>query len=261
MFRFAQHDKNLITERNVDIARGLHQLAVRRDKPEPIDCFGNRHVTYLIVLVAHHRPEMPLVRQLDGFNAETCRQNSVEGRRRAAALKMTEHAGARFFSRACCDFARHDFADPAQPKLAPSTSRFTCSPCFGLAPSAATTTVPKRPAASRELITLAILSLSNGISGIKMISAPPAMPPCNAIQPACRPITSTTMTRLWLVAVVCKRSSASTTTLTAESKPNVMAVASRSLSIVFGTPMQLMPASCNCCAVVSEPSPPTTMNA
>ena len=29
----------------------------------------------------------------------------------------------------------------------------------------------------------------------------------------------------------------------------------------FGTPMQLMPASCNCCAVTSEPSPPTTINA
>ena len=51
-----------ITERNVDISRGVHQLAVRWDKLEPIDCFGNRHVTYLIVLVTHHRPEMPLVR-------------------------------------------------------------------------------------------------------------------------------------------------------------------------------------------------------
>ena len=29
-----------------------------------------------------------------------------------------------------------------------------------------------------------------------MISAPPAIPPCNAIHPAWRPITSTTMTRL-----------------------------------------------------------------
>src|SRR5207253_2853266 len=35
-----------------------------------------------------------------------------------------------------------------------------------------------------------------------------------------------------------------------------MAVASRSLSIVFGTPTQLIPASCNCKAVVIEPSPP-----
>ena len=67
------------------------------------------------------------------------------------------------------------------------------------------------------------------------------------------------MTRLWLVAVVCKRSSASITVATAESKPKVMAVASRSLSIVLGTPMQLMPASWSCCAVAIEPSPPTMM--
>src|SRR6266581_1359115 len=68
------------------------------------------------------------------------------------------------------------------------------------------------------------------------------------------------MTRLWLVAVVCSRSSASITTSTAESNPNVVAVASRSLSIVLGTPMQLMPASCSCCAVTREPSPPTIIN-
>src|SRR5207244_8440064 len=40
-----------------------------------------------------------------------------------------------------------------------------------------------------------------------------------------------------------------------------MAVASRSLSMVFGTPTQLIPASCNCKAVVIEPSPPTMMSA
>src|SRR6188472_2000841 len=51
-----------ITERNVDIACGSHQLAVRRDKLEAIDCSGNRDVTHLIVLVTHHRPEMPIVR-------------------------------------------------------------------------------------------------------------------------------------------------------------------------------------------------------
>jgi len=42
---------------------------------------------------------------------------------------------------------------------------------------------------------------------------------------------------------------------TAESNPNVVAVASRSFVDVLGTPMQLMPASCNCCAVTIEPSP------
>ena len=39
--------------------------------------------------------------------------------------------------------------------------------------------------------------------------APPAMPECSAIQPAWRPITSTTSTRWWDSAVVCSRSMAS----------------------------------------------------
>ena len=74
-------------------------------------------------------------------------------------------------------------------------------------------------------------------------------------------MTSSTMTRLWLSAVVCRRSSASVAQATAESKPNVMVVAARSLSIVLGTPTMGMPASCICCAMVSEPSPPTATNA
>jgi len=51
------------------------------------------------------------------------------------------------------------------------------------------------------------------------------------------------------------------TLIGAGSNPNVAAVASRSLSMVLGTPMQSMPASCSCCAVTIEPSPPTMINA
>src|ERR1700757_3869825 len=51
--------------------------------------------------------------------------------------------------------------------------------------------------------------MSNGISGIRITSAPPAIPECSAIQPALRPITSTTRMRLWLSAVVCRRAIAS----------------------------------------------------
>ncbi len=39
--------------------------------------------------------------------------------------------------------------------------------------------------------------MSNGRSGIRITSAPPASPECRAIQPAWRPITSTIITRLW----------------------------------------------------------------
>jgi len=58
-------------------------------------------------------------------------------------------------------------------------------------------------------------------SGIRITSAPPAMPLITAIQPAWRPITSTTITRLCDSAVVCSRSIASVAIVTAVSKPNV----------------------------------------
>ncbi len=83
--------------------------------------------------------------------------------------------------------------------------------------------------------------MSNGISGIRITSAPPATPECNAIQPAVRPITSTTRIRLWLSAVVCSRSIASVAMCSAVSNPNVTSVPPRSLSIVFGTPITFTP--------------------
>ena len=60
-----------------------------------------------------------------------------------------------------------------------------------------------------------------GCSGIRITSAPPAIPLITAIQPVWRPITSTTMTRLWDSAVVWSRSIASVQIETAVSKPNV----------------------------------------
>jgi hypothetical protein len=52
-------------------------------------------------------------------------------------------------------------------------------------------------------------SMSNSISGMRMMSEPLATPACRAIQPALRPMTSTTITRWWLAAVVWTRSIAS----------------------------------------------------
>ena len=88
--------------------------------------------------------------------------------------------------------------------------------------------------------------------GSRITSAPPASPECSAIQPAWRPITSTTITRLWLSAVVCSRSIASVATCTAVSNPNVMSVPPRSLSIVFGTPSTGR--SCSACSLAAAPS-------
>ena len=63
-------------------------------------------------------------------------------------------------------------------------------------------------------------------------------PECSAIQPAWRPMTSTTRMRWWLSAVVCRRSiGVGGDRARAVSKPKVMSVPPRSLSIVFGTPI------------------------
>ena len=69
-------------------------------------------------------------------------------------------------------------------------------------------------------------------------------------------MTSSTITRSWLSAVVCSRSSASVAQATAESNPKVIKVPSRSLSMVLGTPTSGTPPSNNCWPMLSEPSPP-----
>src|SRR5437763_2774418 len=102
--------------------------------------------------------------------------------------------------------------------------------------------------------------MSNGRSGMRITSAPPASPECSAIQPAWRPITSTTRLRWWLSAVVWRRSMASVATWRAVSKPNVMSVPPRSLSIVFGTPTIGSPSAPRRAAAPSVSSPPITIS-
>ena len=98
--------------------------------------------------------------------------------------------------------------------------------------------------------------MSNGRSGTRIASAPPAIPAWVAIQPACLPITSTTITRSWDSAVVWRRSIASVTIWTAVWKPKVTSVPPRSLSIVFGTPTIATPSPCRRSATPSVSSPP-----
>ena len=57
------------------------------------------------------------------------------------------------------------------------------SPPTGIAPSAHTTIEKCRPAASRAMIFSHTFSMRNGISGIRIASAEPAMPADSAIQP------------------------------------------------------------------------------
>ena len=95
-----------------------------------------------------------------------------------------------------------------------------------------------------------------------MTSAPPAIPADRAMWPASRPITSSTMTRAWLAAVGCRRSSASVATATAVSKPTEVSVSPTSLSMVFGMPTRFSPP---CWAslrrIAKLPSPPMPIRA
>jgi hypothetical protein len=102
-----------ISEGNIDVTGGLDHFAIGRDEAETIDRVGNRDAAHLIVLITDHRAEMTFIRQLDGLNPETRGQNSIQHRRRTAALKMTEDATARFLAGAPGDFPRHDIRDPA----------------------------------------------------------------------------------------------------------------------------------------------------
>ena len=98
--------------------------------------------------------------------------------------------------------------------------------------------------------------MSKGCSGVIVRCAPEASPAFSAIQPACRPITSTSSTRWCDSAVVCSRSIRSVAMLTAVSKPNVRSVPWMSLSIVFGMPITGTPSEASQAAAVSVPSPP-----
>src|SRR5882762_7188463 len=131
-----------------------------------------------------------------------------------------------------------------------------------LAPSATTTMEKFFPCVRCRLrMCSQTFSMSMGRSGMRITSAPPAIPECVAIQPACRPITSHTITRLCASAVECRRSIASVAMLTAVSKPNVRSVPERSLSMVFGTPTMFTPMAENLVATPSVSSPPMATTA
>ncbi len=134
-------------------------------------------------------------------------------------------------------------------------------PSAGTAPSATTTIEKLACARWRCRRNRTTLSMSNGRSGARTTSAPPAMPAFTAIQPACRPMTSTTMTRLCDSAVVWSRSIASVAMLTAVWNPMDRSVPSTSLSMVFGMAIIATPASATLLAACTVPSPPMQTSA
>ena len=78
--------KNLVAEGYLHVARGLHQLTVGRDKSQAVYGLSNWHVAHLVILIAHHRTELPFVDQFHGLNPETCAEDAIERGGRAATL-------------------------------------------------------------------------------------------------------------------------------------------------------------------------------
>ena len=130
----------------------------------------------------------------------------------------------------------------------------------GWAPSA-TTTIGAYRVWNRCSTYSQTCSMSNGCSGIRITFAPPAMPACSAIQPACRPIPRRSApggdSRRWCAAGRSPPSRCSPLCRTrrcSRSPP-------RSLSMVFGTPTTRPPASSSLAATPRVSSPPIATRA
>ena len=159
------------------------------------------------------------------LRADARRPDAVVGGGRSTALHVAEHGRARLVSGALLDDARQRFTDAAPAELH-MAERIASTVGFVLGlqpaistPSATTMMLKSLPACLRTSRCATTSSTVTSNSGMMIMSAPPARPPITATHPVSRPMTSQTMTRWCDVAVVCRRSSASVTTLTALSKP------------------------------------------
>ena len=171
------------------------------------------------------------------MHAETRAEDAVERGRCAAALQDGRARRCAFPCQCARRLRARRLPDAAEPVFA--AVRFCCIsswPSFGRAPSATTINVLRHPSASR---------CAHGCGDFFVIERnlrqQDNVAAAGETAVECDPSGVTSHhfddhRALWLLAVVCSRSSASATHATAQSKPKVIAVASRSLSIVFGTP-------------------------
>lgn len=138
------------------------------------------------------------------MDPELSGEEAAERRRLTAALQMAEDDVAHVTVKPAGKFLGDDLAHAIQP-----------NPLFPFVPCMHEPLVRQVSSLShddrREPLALGLTpgkfphTLSNvqGISGRRIPSPPPAIPAWRAIQSARRPITSSTMMRSWLAAVVC----------------------------------------------------------
>ena len=85
---------------------------------QSIDGLRDGDVADFIIAVRDHFAELAFGDQLDCAHTEACAEDAIERGWRAAALEMTEDAGARLFSRTPLDLTGNPFADATPAFLA-----------------------------------------------------------------------------------------------------------------------------------------------
>ena len=140
---------------------------------------GERHELDPGAVQRRHRPPAPLVGSVDRRDAEPCRQHPVIGGGRATALDVAEHGGARLEPCSPSSISRSSRCPmpPSRtwPNSSVSPSASSIVPSRGTA-SATTTIENTRPREWRRPISRQTCSISNGCSGIRITSPPPARP-------------------------------------------------------------------------------------
>ena len=168
------------------------------------------------------------------------RKHAVEGRRRAARVERGPAPWPGSRTRCAARSRMESLADAAQANMAglgpcPAPPP-PIVPACGRAPSATTTMEKARPRVWRRRTRLADLVDVEGSLRDQDDVRRPGQAGVQGDPAGVAPITSTTITRWWRLGGGVSRSIASVATWSAVSKPNVISVAARSLSIVFGTP-------------------------
>jgi hypothetical protein len=204
---------------------------------------------------------VPLIRQLDGFHAKAGRENPVERCRRAAALEVTEHATTRFFACLFSDFVRNNFADSTEPKLAAFYVAFHLFTVFRSRAfrnhndSSKVTCCLTRFDHPRYIVVIEWnFGNQNDIGAARdaAMQRDSTRVPSHDFDNDDPPVTR----RGGMQPVEGVHHHINGRIESERRRRRFEIVVDR-----LRSPMQLMPASCNCCAVTSEPSPPTMINA
>src|SRR5438045_5626708 len=93
------HPPSAITEGDPERLRRLHEIRVHRHSLRLSYDVLERTRNNIGRSKGDHRPELPLLDELNRLSAKARRQHTIEARRCAAALQVTEHDRSRLFLR------------------------------------------------------------------------------------------------------------------------------------------------------------------